>query len=101
VDLVEAGLAEAVVAALVQRQPGVDDPIAAVDPGDHLLRAGHLRDKRGVDEADRLDPRNAGAGEEVDELRPLRGLQHLRLVLEPVARRDVADRHSHRPILGR
>ena len=43
VHLVEPALEQPVVALLVQREPGVDDALAALDRGDDLLRAGHLR----------------------------------------------------------
>ena len=66
------------------------------DRGDDLLRAGHLRHALRSDEADRLDPRQPGRREPADELRPNLGRERLRLVLEPVARADVAERDAAR-----
>src|SRR6185369_1769329 len=54
----------------------------------------HLRDDLGVDEADRLDPRDAGGGDQLDELGALGRVEVLALVLEPVAGRDVEDDHA-------
>jgi hypothetical protein len=96
VHLVERRLAQPVVAAVVQREAGVDDAVAPLDPGHHLFGAGHLRDARRVDEADGLDPRHARRGEPVHELGARCRVQGLRVVLEPVARADVADRDRHR-----
>src|SRR5439155_26148722 len=81
---------------VVQRLAGVDDAGLALDPGDDLLRPGHLRHTLRVDEADGFDPRDTGGREAVDELRTDRGLEMRRLVLQPVARADVADRDPHR-----
>ena len=55
VDRVEVGRGEALVALLVEDEPRVRDAVAALDPGDDLLRAGHLRHALGPDEADRFD----------------------------------------------
>ena len=93
---VQAGRGEALVAALVQHEAGVLGAVAPLDPGDHLLGAGHLRHAVVAHEADRLDARHARGGEAVDELRPRRRLQRLGLVLEAVARADVAERESQR-----
>ena len=89
--LVEPGCEQPVVAPLVERQPRVDDARPPLDRGNDLLGSGHLGDPRGIDEAGRLDPRQPGRGEAVDELCPHRRLEDLRVVLEPVARPDVAD----------
>ena len=91
VHLVEARLAEPLVTAFVEREPGVDDALASLDRGDHLLGVGHLRHARRVDEAHGLDARHAGGGEPVDELGAGRRAENLGVVLEAVARSDVAD----------
>ena len=90
VRLLEPGRGQAVVAALVENEAGVDDARPALYRRDHLLGPRHLRDTRGVDEAHRLDSRQPGGGEQVDELRPDARLEHDLVVLEPVARRHVA-----------
>ena len=63
--------------------------------GHDLLRARHLGHALGIDEADRLDPRQARRRQPPDELRPRLGRERLRLVLEPVAGPDVAEGHAH------
>src|SRR5262249_53328463 len=60
-----------------------------------LLRARHLRHRLVADEAHRLDARQPGGGEAAHELRAHRRREHVRLVLEPVARPHVADEHVH------
>ena len=95
VELVELGGGEALGALRVEHEARVDDALAALDRGDDLLRAGHLRDEPGMDEADRLDRGKPGGGEPVDELRAHGGLEHRLLVLEAVARPDVADCDLH------
>ena len=89
--LVQAGLHEPVVATLVEDETGIDDPRPALDRRDDLFRPRHLRHARRIDEADGLDARQSGIGETVDELGANLRLQDLRIVLEPVARGDVAD----------
>src|SRR5207302_11392518 len=74
---------------------GVDDAIEAVDRLDDLVRAGHLRDARRIDEADGLDPGQSGGGEAVYQLAPHPGLKDPGIVLETVARADVADGDVH------
>ena len=63
-----------------------------------LLRAGHLRHELRVDEARRLDPPQAGGGEPVGTARRASpGASATRVVLQAVARPDVADDDvSHR-----
>src|SRR5439155_1147917 len=79
--------------------PGHADPhrgggpgAGAVAPADELLHARHLRDELRIDEAPDFDPRHAHRGEPVDELRTRVRVEVLPLVLEAVARADVADR---------
>ena len=90
--LVEPGRDEAVVPSLIQYEARVDDSLPALDPGDDLLRARHLGHAGRIDEAHRLDARDAGGGEQVDQLRTRRRIEDGLLVLEPVARPDIADR---------
>ena len=84
---------EPLVALLVEDEPGVGDAVAALDPRDDLLGAGHLRHALGARTkltASMLpEPRSREA---VDELRAHLRRERLRLVLEAVARADVADR---------
>ena len=91
VDAVERGRREPLPAALVEHEPGQLDARARLDRGDDLLRPGHRRHRVVADEADRLDPAQPGRGEAVHELRAHRRREHDRLVLEPVARADVAE----------
>src|SRR5262245_51952675 len=89
---VERARLEALEALLVEDQPRVLDPVAAVDSSDDLLGAGHLRHRVVADEADRLDSTKPGRSQSVDQLGPGPGRHDVLLVLEPVARPDVADR---------
>ena len=87
---------EPLVAALVQheaRQLGV----AALRRRDHILGARHLRDAIVAHERDRLDARHTCRSQARDELGANSRRERLGLVLEPVARPDVADRHVHPP----
>ena len=97
VDAVESGGAEALPASFVEDEARALDALAPVHALDHVLRAGHLRDAVGADEAHSLDPAQPGRREAVDELRASLRRQHLGLVLEPVPRPDVADEDLHRP----
>ena len=89
--LVQTGFHEPVVATLVEDETRIDDARPALDRRDDLFGPGHLRHPRGVDEADCLDARQPGIGEAVDELGANLRLEDLGIVLEPVARGDVAD----------
>ena len=91
VHLVQAGSHQPVVATLVEDETGIDDARPAVDRRDDLLRPRHLRHPCGIDEADCLDARQPGVGEAVDEFGANLRLEDLGIVLEPVARGDVAD----------
>src|SRR5206468_1786359 len=95
VDTVKAGLPQSLEALLVEDEPGVLDAVASVNRRDHLLGSGHLRDAVVSHEADRLDPRQTRSRKLVDELGAHRGRERVRLVLEPVARADVAEGHGH------
>ena len=95
VHLVEPGPREPVVALLVEGEAGVDDAGNALDGGDDLLGAGHLGNAGGIDEADSLDPRQPRPRQPVDQLGPNLGRKDRPVVLEPVARAHVADRHAH------
>ena len=53
-----------------------------------------LRDHVGPDEARHLDPPQPGPAEQLDQPHLVRGRDHLGLVLEPVARADLADPHG-------
>ena len=93
-DLVQPGRGEAVVTALVQREPGIDDPFRAVDRRDDLFGARHLRHSARVDEARDLDCANSGADETPNELRPNVGREDVGLVLDSVTRPDLEDGHA-------
>ena len=92
---VEPARREALPAALVQDEPGVLDTLAALDLTDDLLRAGHGRNAVVADEAHRLDPRQARSAEPVDELGAHGRRERVGLVLEAVARADLAERDVH------
>ena len=92
--LVEPGRGQAVVAALVEHEPGVDDARPPLERGDDLFGARHLRHAGRIHEADNLDARQPGGGEPPDELCAHRRLEHGGVVLEAVARSDVAHRHA-------
>jgi hypothetical protein len=79
---------------LVQHEPRILDAVASSDGGDDLLRSRHLRYAVVADEAHRLDPPQARACEPVDELGAHAGNERLRLVLQAVARADVAERDA-------
>ena len=83
---------EALEAFLVQDEARVVDSVAALDTGHDVLGAGHLRHRVVADEADRLDPREASRCQAVDQFGASLGRENVLLVLEPVARADVADR---------
>ena len=83
--------AQPLAAALVEDEAGELGALARLDRGDDLLGARHLRHRVVAHEAHRLDPRQPRRREPVDELGAHRRRERLRLVLEPVARADVAD----------
>ena len=96
VDAIEHGFSKPLVAAEVEDEAGVRGAFAPLDPVDHCLGVRHLRDPVRADEASRLDAREARRREAVDQLGADRRRQRVRLVLEPVARPDVTDRHHPR-----
>ena len=93
VDPVESRTDQALIALLVQRESRVLDTVDALDLRDDLFRAGHLRNRIGAHERRGLDARQARVCKPVDELGTRLRFERLRLVLQPVTRSDVADRH--------
>ena len=93
-DLRGAGRPRRRVALQVRRQRAIDDARRARDPGQHRRAVGHLRHPLRADEARDLDMAEAAAGQEVDERDLLRRRDRPRLVLQPVARADLVDRHA-------
>ncbi len=102
VDLVERGARPA--GPLAQRERRVEPALVGdqhrhahlggdVDRLQHLGRVGELRDHVGAHEAGHLQAAQAGARERVDQLDLGGGRDHLGLVLEAVARTDLADAH--------
>ena len=90
---------EALVAALVQHEPR-QLGVSALRGRDDLFGACHLRHAIVAHERDGLDARHARRREARDELGAHRGRERLGLVLEPVARPDIADRHVHSPVVS-
>jgi hypothetical protein len=86
VDLVHGRRDGAVVAALVEDEPGVDRAGPAMQGLEDLLRAGHLRHPGGIDEGDGLDPGHLRGREAIAELGADRGGERPGVVLQPVAR---------------
>src|SRR5262249_33092904 len=94
VDLLGAGGERAVQSLAVEHEGGIDGVPALRQLREDLLRAGHLRYSGGVDEACRPDAGGTGTGEPGAELGAgFRRERHL-VVLEPVARADVADAYT-------
>ena len=77
--------------ALVRDQHRQRDVLGHVDRLEHLARVGELRDHVGAHEARDLEPLQPGAREHVDQAHLVGGGDHLGLVLEAVARPDLAD----------
>ena len=90
--------AEALGALLVEDEARVLGPVTPLDPLDDVLGAGHLRHAVRPHEADGLHAPETRFGEPVDEVGTDGGLQNLALVLEPVARADVAE--NQRPVVS-
>ena len=76
---------------LVRDQDADRDVLRDVDRAEHLGGVGELRDDVGPHEARDLQPPQPGAREQVDEPDLLGGRDDLGLVLEAVARPDLAD----------
>ena len=89
--LVDLGLGRAQRPALVRHQCGEHRPAGAVDAAHDLLGVGKLRHRARRHEGGRLDTRNAGVDEPVDELDLLRGRNEGPLGLEAVTRPDFGD----------
>src|SRR4029078_7599579 len=85
-------------ALLVEDKARVLGPVAPLDSLDDVLGAGHLRHAVRWHEADRLAALETRLGEPVDEVGTDGRLQNLALVLEPVARADVAE--DQRPVVS-
>ena len=96
--LVEPGGCESLVAALVERQACVRDIVATIESCDDLLRSRHLRHAARIDEARDLDGGHAGGDDAPNELGSDAGREDLGLVLEPVARSHLVDRHASPPL---
>jgi hypothetical protein len=78
-------------AAFVGDQHRVGDAVRPGDRGEHLLGVGKLGDDVGPYERCHLEPAQSRGREEVDQSHLLRGRDDLGLVLEAVARPDLAD----------
>ena len=76
---------------LVQHERGAAGALVVAEPGQHLLAAGHLRHAVAAHHAGGLHDRDAGGEQPAAELGAHARGERDRLVLEPVARRDVAD----------
>ena len=80
-------------APLVRDQHAGDDAVGQVDATQDLGRVGQLRHDVRPHERRDLEAAKAGARERVDQAHLVVGGDDLRLVLEPVARPDLADAH--------
>jgi hypothetical protein len=104
-DLVHAGPHRPLVAPLVQDQARLGGDPVAVQAAHPLFRAGHLGGPIGVEEARRLDARDAGGCEPAAQLCPHLGRQALLLVLQAVVGPDLhysrRTRHPSPPAKGR
>jgi hypothetical protein len=99
-DLGDTCLQGAVQAALVRHQYGCPDAGRQIDPGQQFGGVGELGHPLGVDEAGGLDRGQPGRGQPVDELGLDLEVDDRVLVLQPVARPDLVDRHPLRQTLG-
>ena len=88
-SLVEAARDEAVVAALVEREPRVHDAALTLERRHDLLGARHLRHASGIDEARDLHCPNPCGDDPADELGSELGREDFGLVLEAVTRPHV------------
>ena len=78
-------------AALVRDQDREGDAVGPLERCEHLGAVGELRDHVGADERGHLDPLQPGGDQHLDQPHLVGGRDHLRLVLEAVARADLAD----------
>jgi hypothetical protein len=85
-DLGGAGRARRLEALEIGREHRIGDARPAADAFEDLGVVGHLRHPLRRDEGGRLDRRQAGVGEALDQLELDRGRHLARLVLQPVAR---------------
>ena len=95
VDTFERRRAQAVVALEIEYEARILRPASLRDPGDGLFGARHLRHAVIADERHRLDSRKSRRSEAVDQVCTYVGREDVRLVLEAVARPDVAERYVH------
>ncbi len=95
VDAIKPGGSEPLPALLVEDKTGKLDAYSPRDARHDLLGVGHLRHAIAAHEAHRLDPLQPRGAEPVDELGAHRGRERVRLVLESIARPDIAYRYSH------
>ena len=92
--LVEPGRDQSVVAALVEGQTRPRHAGQRPDGRHHSLGVCHLGHAARIDEARDLDGGKPGRGQPAHELRPGRDVEDVRLVLQPVARADLDQRHA-------
>ncbi len=83
-------------AARIEHQPGIGHAAIARHRGHDGFRVGHLRNAGRADEARRFDAAHARPDQRFDEPHLVRGRDQHALVLEPVARRHLVDRHPLR-----
>ena len=76
---------------LIPNEKGLEKALEHRDPLQDLGAVGELRDHVRAHEAGHLQPAQPGPRELVDQAHLVRGGDDLRLVLEPVARADLAD----------
>lgn len=81
-------------APLVEDESGVHDPRRAIQRRDDLLRPCQLWHAAGIDEARDFDGADTRSDEAANQFGANIGREHVRLVLEPVARPDLVDSHA-------
>ncbi len=92
--LAEPRLDETLVPALVECEARVDDAVGRRERCRDLVGSGHLRHPARVDEARHLHGPNPRGDQTPNELDPRLRLEHLGLVLKPVARTHVVERDA-------
>ncbi len=92
-DLVEAlaGAQGDLEPTLVRDQDREGDVVGPLERREHLGAVSELRDHVGADERGHLDPLQPGGDQHLDQPDLVGGRDHLRLVLEAVARPDLTD----------